>query len=88
MIANSRGQAFSIALFVISLFSHNVLSSRPVFVTLGLLSAMAVLQGRPRSEPAQLAAAPRLARSSRLVIHRPRLMITPDWLVLPPYQRD
>jgi hypothetical protein len=43
-IGDSRGQAFSVALFVFSFFSHNLLnsSSRPIFVTLGLLSGMVV----------------------------------------------
>ena len=41
---DSRGQAFSVALFVFSFFSHNLLnsSSRPIYVTLGLLSGMVV----------------------------------------------
>ena len=45
---DARGQAFCLALFVFSFFSHNLGSYRPVYVTLGLLSAMAFSQARGR----------------------------------------
>jgi O-antigen ligase len=88
MIADSRAQAFCLAVLISSFFSHNLLSSRPMFVTLGLLSAMAVSQGHARSEPARSAAAPRLARSPRLAIQRPRLTMTPGWPASPQSRRD
>jgi len=88
MIADSRAQAFCLVVLISSFFSHNLLSSRPMFTTLGLLSAMAVWQGPARSEPARSAAAPRLARSSRLAIRWSWLATTAGWPASLPYRRD
>lgn len=86
--ADSRGKAFCMSLFVASFFSHNLLTVRPMIVTLGLLVGMVVSRGLAGLGPARSAATHGLARSSRLTIRRPRLTITPDWLVSPPYRRD
>jgi O-antigen ligase len=80
-----RGQAFCMALFIFSFFSHNLLDSRPIYVTLGLLIAMAVSERRARSEPPRSAAASRLARSS---LRWSRLTTTAGWPALLPYRRD
>jgi O-antigen ligase len=72
---DSRGQALCLALFVFSFFSHNLLnsSSRPIFVTLGLLSGIAVSVAGSKSAHSgatgRATARPLLARTRGNSVH-------------------
>jgi O-antigen ligase len=47
-LADFRGQVFCLSVFVLSFFSHNILTTRSMIVTLGLLGTLAGLQNVAR----------------------------------------
>jgi O-antigen ligase len=63
-LGDSRGQTFCISLMIFSFFSHDAIVMRPVVVTLGLLSVMAVFESTNRREHRLVA-----ARRSAMLLH-------------------